>query len=226
MIPCLISISTVTHIGTLNPSDKGVRGPSHEGLGVSFSMHPQAWESIARLGGNPWWEGNISSCKILDGYSFIDCNKEDLILWGEEEGMVQKVVAYLASWYDDEMESQMEAMFQSYQEALDEVGDLMDEESQVGDSIQKIEALAPTSDLVTAMAAPLSDIGKPSLSALSDLATLWAQRSGLDGIWWEDRLDPISYSAPRGVIFPKSVEKIAFHQVRSAQKGSIKRPGM
>lgn len=189
---------------------------------MSFSMHPQAWESIARLGGNPWWEGDISSCQILDGYGFIDCNKEDLVSWGEEEGMVQKVVAYLASWYDDEMECQMEAMFQSYQEALDEVGDLMDDTN----SIQRMEALAPTSDLVTAMASSISDVGKPSPSAISDLATIWAQRSGLDGVWWEDRLDPMSYSAPRGVIFPKSVKKVVFHQVRGAQSTPARGPGL
>ena len=42
----------LTHIGTLNPKDKGRL--SYEGHGLSVSTCPEEWQRIARLGGLPW----------------------------------------------------------------------------------------------------------------------------------------------------------------------------
>lgn len=225
MVPLLKPLSTMTHIGTLNPADKGIRGPSQEGMGVSFSSHPHAWEGIAKLGGNPWWEVDVSPCQILDGYGFIETNTQELIEWGLDQGLVEMSAAYRATWYDDEMESQMEAVFTTLSEAQDEVGDLLCDDAQ-STPIEKFDCLYPTSKLVQAMAAPSSDIGKPSLSALSDLATIWAQRSGLDGVWWEDNLDPMRYSAPRGVLFPQSLKKVSFRQIKIPEERPSRRYGI
>lgn len=204
MRPCLASLSLVTHIGTLDPTHKGVRGPSQEGLGVSFSLHPRDWEKIAKLGGQPWWTADLSSCQLLDGHAFVKENGPALERWGLDAGLVQAVPAWRVSWFDEELDDTVCFLAGSHQEAEDET-DFQDDAT-----IEEVSALAPTPGLVQAMGAPPSDIGKPSLSALQDLATIWAQRKGLDGVWWNDIHDPQALSAPRGVIFPDRVATIEF----------------
>lgn len=199
----LASLSTVTHIGTLDPSHKGIRGPSQEGLGVSFSLHPQDWERIAKLGGQPWWVADLSGCQVLDGHAFVKANAPALEQWGVANALVQPVSAWRVSWFDEEIDDTLCFLVASRDEAEQEA-----ERDDV--TIEEIPGLAPTAALVQAMGAAAHDVGKPSLSALQDLATIWAQSEGLDGVWWDDIYDPQSLSAPRGVIFPDRVSAIGF----------------
>lgn len=211
MRPCLARLSSVTHIGTLDPSHKGVRGPSQEGMGVSFSKHPEDWERIAKLGGQPWWQANLSSLNILDGHRFIKKHLPELLAWGEAQGLSTPTTAYQVSWYDDELEDTVCFLAPTRAAAEAEV-DYMDEEDY---DIKEIASHAPTRRLVEAMGAPDSDVGKPSLSIDQDLATLWARSQDLDGVWWNDVHDPAALSAPRGVIFPDRLDRVTFSPVSS-----------
>lgn len=206
MQPILTKLSHVTHVGSLNILDKGVRGPSQEGLGVSFSLHPEDWERIAKIGGQPWWSANLSGKKILDGHHFVKTYASELEAWGISQGYVTPCTAWRYTWYDDEIEDELSAMAASREEAEGEV-DYMEEDQY---TIEEVQGLAPTQKLVDAMALHASDKGKPSLSALQDLATVWARDQELAGVWWNDMYDPDALSAPRGVIFPEHVESVGF----------------
>jgi hypothetical protein len=218
MLPVLATLSTVTHIGTLDPTHKGIRGPSQEGLGVSFSCHPHAWEAIAKLGGQAWFNANVSHLAILDGHAFVQRNADALRQWGQENGWVTAVQAYQVSWFDDELESQVHMLCATREEAQAELRD--EEEPQ---ALQVVPALAPTRRLVEAMGAPVGDIGQPGVCALDDLATVWAQAHDLDGVWWEDAYDPDALSAPRGVIFPHRLDKVDFVPVSPAASRKLRR---
>lgn len=202
--PSLISISSVTHVGTLNPQDKGVRGPSYEGMGLSFSKHPEAWIRIAKLGAGSWWSVDISGCKILDAHSFIDANEDALVQWGVDNGWIHQTQAYRVQWFDEEMNSDMEMLCGSQAEAENEAEFYEDV------IIEPVHAFTPTPKLVQFMGSDPSNVGKPSLTALSDIAVAWAQDNGLHGVWWEETLDVEGYSAPRGVIFAQYVPDLTF----------------
>lgn len=210
--PALVTLKVVTHIGTFNAHDKGLRGDSYEGAGLSFSVHPEDWESIAQLGGAPWWEADLSGLKIVDGHAFIQAQGEALKAWGIEHGWVEPVTAFAARWYDDEMEGEMETLLNSREEAEEEI------EFNEG-TVEEREALTPTKRLTQAMRHSEHTIGKPSASALEDLATVWAEEQGFDGIWWDDDYQPEHYSAPRGVIFASKVDPSLFTCVHTPSAG-------
>lgn len=207
----LVMLSKVVHIGSLNASDKGARGDSYEGSGLSFSVHPEAWEMIAKLGGQPWWEADLGHLKILDGHTFVERHRQALEQWGVDEGLVERGEGYRVSWEDEEM-GFVSMLVDTEQEAQNECYERDDM------SVEGIPVLRPTLQLLEAMRHSPQRANKACLQVEQDLATVWAQRHGLHGVWWEDRLDPIQYSAPRGVIFAQCVDMVHFQPTQPAAK--------
>lgn len=213
----LARLSEVTHIGTLNPADKGVRGDSYEGTGLSFSLHPEEWETIARLGGAPWWTTDVSSCRLLDGHELIENWGPALAAWGEANGWLDRTVMYRIEWFDDEVDGNVSMLCASREEALAELefcGDGgLDE-----DAITVVDPCwVATSKLDVAMGRAPRQKSQGDANILQDVATVWAKEQGLDGVWWEDELNVQSLSAPRGVVFEHVVPSLAFEKLRSPQ---------
>lgn len=211
----LVHLKKVTHIGTLNPSDKGMRGESYEGQGVSFSLHPDAWVAIARLGGTPWWEVDLTSCQILDGHQALDHARDGLAQWGVEQGLITPCAEFAVSWEDEEWGERVEMVFPSRQEALEEVQDRGEEFN-----LQERSGWAPTALLLESMGHAPDRAGQPCSDALACTLTVWAQRHGLDGVWWEDTFAPEQLSAPRGVIFKEKVGDLDFVKVHEPSRRS------
>lgn len=206
--PKLFRLRKITHIGTLDAADKGTRGESMEGTGLSVSRHPEAWERIAKLGGSPWWEADASGLRFLDGLKTLSEHKQALEQWGIDQGLATPATAYMVSWMDDEAEEERSFWCESREEAEDEA-DMLDEAS-----IEECSTVCPTARLLEFMGHDASRAGKPTPAVHDDLATAWAHAMGLDGIWWNERLDPESLSAPRGVIFPEHVSRISWAKVK------------
>lgn len=197
-------LKTVTHIGTLVARDKGQQGPSYEGDGVSFSVNPDAWVSIAKLGGSPWWEADVSGLSLLDGHALVQAHASSLADWAMEQGWITPAQEFVVSWFDDEANDTMEMVLGSRQAAEVEAEDLEEAE------IQERHGFAPTAKLVERMRHASRDVGMPKAGVLDDVATVWARENGFAGIWWNDVLDPARLSAPRGVIFPEHVGSVTF----------------
>lgn len=212
--PPLFQLRKITHIGTLDAADKGAQGDSLEGAGLSVSRHPEAWESIARLGGLSWWESDAKDLQILNGHSFVKRYAEALQNWGLEQGLVEPAMAYIIGWTDGETDTRCESWMDTREEAEGELECYEDEEP----DIREHPTVAPTAKLVAFMAHRASRAGRVSPSILDDLATAWAQDKGLDGVWWADTLDPESLSAPRGVVFPEKVHKLSWTKTREPQQ--------
>lgn len=215
----LAALATVTHIGTLNPQDKGVRGDSYEGTGLSFSLHPEEWEQIARLGGSPWWETDLSSRRLLDGHALVEQWQDALAAWGEAHGWLAKTVMYRVEWFDDEMEETMSMLVASQEEATAELEEL---EEQGGALTVVDPCWVATAKLDEAMGRQPSKQPQGDAQILQDVATVWAQEQGLDGVWWDDVLDVDRYSAPRGVVFQNVVSTLSFEKVYTPSA----RPGL
>lgn len=66
----LISFTKLYHVGTLNPENKG--SDSHEGSGLSVSVHPNEWTRIAKLGGGDLYSLSKSGNQFLDFHRMTD----------------------------------------------------------------------------------------------------------------------------------------------------------
>lgn len=203
----LARIPRVTHIGTLNPAHKGNRGDSHEGEGLSVSRHPEAWEAIAQLGGFPWWESESQHLRFLDGHRFLERARTALETWGIREGWVTPGQAHVVGWLDLETEERRSAWFPTLPEAQAEHA-LLEEDPDSEATLGTWATVIPTPKLMAFMGHHRAVALTPSV--FDDLATAWAHDQKLDGVWWADRLDPDSLSAPRGVVFPERVDSLSW----------------
>lgn len=221
-------LRTVYHVGTLDPQDKGVRGESYEGTGLSVSRDPEAWVQIAKLGGLPWWKAAVAELRFVDMHALRRKHEAAIAQWGIEHGWVEPAPVYALFTYDDELEAEQCMEFASYDQAVREV--LWEEDTQSPEAVkQALEDLGarveqrlgwrPTAALRQAMGHDPTRLDEASTTLWDDVAVLWAQAHGWDGAWWEETLDPDNYSAPRGVIFKESVSKVAFkHHFTPSQR--------
>jgi len=195
----------LVHVGTLCPQDKGVRGASHEGAGLSVSEHPQAWVRIARLGGLPWWTLQRENNRFLDVHALSDAQRNALSQWALEQGLLCHVQAWQVSWFDDELGQEVYSIFETRAQAQIEAPDADDASDTEGTS-PRIEAVLQwqgTAELAQRARRPHA---KPFFEHAWDLAAVeYADFVGLDGVFWNDELAPECYSAPRAVIVPRQV---------------------
>lgn len=213
-------LQKVIHIGSLDASQKGVRGDSYEGTGLSFSNDPEAWETIAKLGGQQWWERDMTGHDFLDGHAFLSAYSNELCEWGSNEGLISQGTAWRVEWFDDELDSRVSMLLSNEAAAIEELEFRGDED----DTIEEISTHFPTQTLRDAMGHK-TRAGDADPSVLDDLATVWAERHGFAGMWWNDDLAPEKFSAPRGVIFPQFVEAAEWKCVSTPQphrKRSVK----
>lgn len=194
--PPVIRHREVFHVGTFNPSDKSDQGDSFEGDGLSVSLHPQEWISIARLGGRPTWKLSCSDDlgNFLDAHALSTLQISELCLWGQKEGFVSSEVRWKASWVDCEDSSEngssrVWSLHSTKEAALIEVEDLD------GHQVECVEFFCGTSKM-----SGRCGFNPDDMNSLDILKTFFAEEHGLDGVWWQDTLDPFSLSAPRGVI--------------------------
>lgn len=185
-------IPRVYHVGTLNPDAKGNQGHSQEGAGLSVSLHPKEWTRIARLGGNPTFELTKPTGRFLDRHRLSGDTELRLKQWGIDNGWIKEHTTWKAEWYDSEADGRVYMLLDSEDEALAEVQDREDADA----TVARVNA-------VTLTPAGIHRLGFDNgpMHALDMTLTFFVEdQTGLDGVWWDDKLDPMSLSAPRGVI--------------------------
>lgn len=187
----ILNYECVFHIGTMKVDEKGVRGPSYEGSGLSVSVHPEEWEEIAELGGYPWWRLERKGARFLDFHALSSTQRDEIIAWGNTYDLVETATVWRVEYEDDEMESTMVRDFDTEEEAREEAGYLGVE--------------APTSKLgLKCTRKLLARMGWTDAlaDALDGVVMAYAEDVlDVDGVWWDDDLAPELLSAPRGVIF-------------------------
>lgn len=213
MTPSLIHMPKVFHIGTLDPTQKATRfHESFEGPCLSVSTHPEAWRRIAKLGDAPMWELKHPTGTFLDIRTTLRASEfvRQLQHWGVASNWVQPQRAWLARWYDDESEDILQTTWDSRDAAEQEVADPTE--------ILPDGEPALTPQTVFSATARLQEwLGySPGLRDVTDMLALrWAEETCplCVGAWWSDRLEPASYSAPRGGILPSRLAEWAVRQV-------------
>jgi hypothetical protein len=178
------------HIGALDPADKGCRGPSHEGNGLSVSTHPDAWEAIARLGGQPWWRLRRAGNRFLDAHALTAAQRSPLAGWAVREDLACWTRAWRVTWHDEELNQQRTFSCLDPDAAAAEAADL-------GGQVTHAIELAATERLHQRV----GGWQDPGLT-WDHVLIAYAAAVGLDGVWWDEELDVAALSAPRGVIVP------------------------
>src|SRR3546814_4668353 len=101
----LVSFDALWHSGTMDAADKGCRGESHEGQGLSVSTDPDAWEEIAKLGGGPLWELSRDGNRFLDAPGLSECHRRQMSDRAESEGLAVRADPWRWSRFDDKAEA-------------------------------------------------------------------------------------------------------------------------
>lgn len=189
-----LSFKALYHVGSLDPTQKGDQGRSMEGRGLSVSLHPEEWRKIAHLGTEPVWVLTKPNNRFLDFLKLGDQGIAQLRKWGEIAGLITMASIYRFCYYDDEMESEMCPEFETYEEAQEEADEWEVEAQEIPgrgmatDKLNKVAGYRVESSLVDDM-----------------LSIAFAETQGFDGVWWQEKIDPSRYSAPRGVIVPSKI---------------------
>lgn len=198
------------HVGTLNIEDK--RRGSYEGAGLSVSLHPEAWMLIARIGG-PIWQGVRPGNRFLDFYRLRKPHKRMIADWAIEHGWAYRTSLWRVSYRDEETDEKRYFTFTDQQEAHDEADGMKEdgEDATISEVKGGLMGKPPLYDRM------MQDKHEPGIDDL--LSILYAEDvMKIDGVWFNERLDPYELSAPRGVIVPSMVSQWQFTKMaRSAR---------
>lgn len=186
---------------------------SFEGVGLSVSVHPEAWSSIARLGAVAF------SLERADGGPgrFAVHGKAAAVAasaWSVRAGWAVRSVAWEVTYYDEEDGVRRSFLCPSADDARAEADGLEGQEPEV----EEVEVLTASPRMETRWWSYFTgaDRSRPLSPYLveTESMNLWIAetRPDLDGVWWNDKLDPSSLSAPRGVILPHAAPR--WHPVR------------
>jgi hypothetical protein len=208
------------HVGTLDPNDKQKRGESQEGPGVSFSICPESWIKIAQLGGFPTWEmgsHTASRLRFVDAHQLSEQQREELMAWGENQGLISRSTLFLIARYDDELEAVMHMCVADRRSAsleADELGFGEFQTREPGPNEEGVfEVIRPimTDRLKAAMG--WKQQAEQSALTLDALILHAARQAGLDGVYFDDDHQPERYSAPRGIVFPEKAMNIQWTRI-------------
>lgn len=193
MKPPTITIERLWHVGDLEAGSK--RRNSYEGTGLSVSLHPGAWRTIGRgiVGGGTWALDRQGAC-FLHAVHLNVRQKKEILAWGMQQGYVAEADLWKWSYWDDDLDQEVYQTFLSRAEAVEEAECDEDDEC-----VTKVAGHISTASLDTATMQDGPSHG--TASVLDLLLPLYVEKAtDLDGVWWDERLDPLCLSAPRGVI--------------------------
>jgi hypothetical protein len=199
----IISLSDISHVGTMDKSKK--EKGSYEGSGLSVSTEPKAWVRINPFTGGTTFRLTKKDNKFLSYHDLTVDQKEEIKVWGAIEGYITLCPIYTFSYEDDEFEVDMCMYFTDREEAVVEADGYGIEESEV-EELQGFTSNPMMDERVMSHGRTTMD--------MQLLSTLYAEDVlQVDGVWWEDILDVSRYSAPRGVIFEEKLKEWTIKKV-------------
>jgi len=187
-LPTVI-INKVFHVGSLDLNKKSKF--SLEGSGLSVSVNPDEWRSIAQLENEDLYTLVKRGGTFINAHKLKKVQKNDIVQWGVDNGYVLQEETFRVYYYDEELEQEVYSEFPTYEEAEQEADDVNDIKTNKG-GIKPTEKLKSDTKQSTIDTSQTFDL----------LLTIYAEmNTNFDGVWWKDALDVSKYSAPRGVIF-------------------------
>lgn len=199
----VFSIDKIYHLGSLDSSKRSAL--SYEGHTLSASTCPEAWEKIARLGGNPCHKLEKKGALFLDVESLLNNTalEKRLLKFGKDNGFIELRNIYEISWYDEEMEDTMSFRCLSSEEAFNE----MDEDRSMKELSEWIET--PLLLERTSQSRKVSASNPRQLLAVLYAEHLSEKGYPLDGVFMDHQYAPDHLSAPAFGILPGKLKSFA-----------------
>jgi len=201
----LIERPTVFHVGTLVPDQKGhFHADGLEGHCLSVSLHPEAWIQIARLGGESVWRLDHASGVFVDILSLeADSAAANAVrAWGIEQGLSQIKTCWRAWQYDSEEDDWRYMIFDDEKEAHLNADEFEDRE---GGNVECVSLCVGTPALCEIIG--WKDASTKEVLDFLVLAYLEGNVPEVQGVWWNEILDPGALSAPRAGILPSKLHE-------------------
>lgn len=211
------SLRRVFHVGLLGYGRQPSRwADSQEGTGLSVSLHPEAWIKICKLGGRTTYElrpTNQARGRFVNMTRLPRDLRERLTQICVARGDLTPAPCYRVWFYDEDEddgsdESGMvcmafsdEATARSEFEARCEDLDPGDQGEWWHPRFEVVSSWAATDKLQARWQQTFTSQLSVSNARAMALLFLLEDETDFDGAWWEDRLDPYAYHAPKGVIF-------------------------
>ncbi|GAB0154665.1 hypothetical protein MnBA_40650 [Marinobacterium sp. BA1] len=212
--------SSLTHVGDV----KGVKPKtgrfSYEGAGLSVSDCPDAWRRIGRghVAGKNWaLSSQEGSLRLIDYYA-IDQDpafQAEVVGFSVQEGLLKPVELWRVTFFDDELDGECFSDHCSYEEAFIEA----DEDETC---ITKIQGYQATAALCERANVERVD---PVIAFEQAALVYLKEHTDAHGVWWQDTLDPLRYSAPRGVIFQSAISAGNISVTEEVGGGQLLLPG-
>lgn len=198
----VLSMPCLYHVGDMDPASK--RTDSYEGAGLSVCLHPSAWRRIARghVGGTTHRLTNAAGC-FVDAHALDEQTRRSILAWAVDRRLAEPARIWTVSWDeedDDGEERRRSFVFDDARQAADEA----EEYEECGVEIVDDMEHRSTPALLALTMQTMTQLGNSGIIDL--ILPIWAHEvHGIEGVWWADRFDPWSLSAPRGVIRPEAV---------------------
>lgn len=194
----VIKIPSVVHVGEdgLTPRLSDGARNSMEGNLLSVSVTPAAWTMIAKLGGGSWTSlaRDGGSLAFLDYHNMPKGFVCKLVDAAVEKGLATRVQRWRA-WETDEDGEERFSLHATLNEAILETE---------GDGRKP----TPVASVEAGVALSRYWCGGERMTDFHSIDAIFAcamEKTGLDGIWWNDNYDPHSLSSPRGGIFQHKI---------------------
>lgn len=208
-------VDTLYHWGTLDSKNVGKNGPSQEGDCLSASLCPDAWLSIARLGGETLYSMKSDEGRFVDLYAVQDDEahqavKDHLIELAVSKDFLVLKDVFEVDRYDEDDQYMGFQTYATFDEALIE-------SNECEDDVRPVQRLVGTETLAGFVGI------RPSFAfQLGELYAIFAVVKSLandglriDGVYFADRLSVHDHVAPRFGVFPERVEKWKFEQAKN-----------
>ena len=198
----VLSMTSLYHVGDMDRASK--RTDSYEGAGLSVCLHPSAWRRIARghVGGTTHRLVNPQG-SFVDAHALDEAMRHGILAWAVARGLAEPARIWTVSWdeEDDDGEERRRCfVFDDARKAAEEAEEYEESDVEIVDAMGH----RSTPELLALTMQTQTELGD---SGVIDLVLpIWAHEvHGIDGVWWNDRFQPWSLSAPRGVIRPEAL---------------------
>lgn len=197
----VLTIDTLYHVGALNSEAKS--NLSYEGHCLSVSLCPNAWQTIAKIGGD-CHQLHKSEAAFLNVTSLLNNSalEKRLLKFGKDQDYIELAEVYELSWYDDEFEETMSFRVRTMDEALYESEDREDM------NIKPMKDWIETQRLLdrTLQRRSLGSSDPRSLLAVAYAEHLAEQGHPVDGVFLDHVYEPHNLSAPAFGILPSKLK--------------------
>lgn len=205
------------HVGNMAAQPAPHARSSHEGPCLSVSEVPGAWRSIARLGEAPLWILHKPNGAFLDMLQVSTEAKDAIVQWGYANGYAVEGTGWISEFHLDDEDDPQDVRYcanATFEESVSQCGE-------VGEPEDDCEVRARYSKQMPFATDKLGEYAEQKLDLLmvfDMLALAYAEQVlDLDGLFWDERLDILSYSAPRGGILRS---KLGSWSIKKAPHGA------